>query len=84
MGKGAVGLDSLGTNMVLIGQLTTSGELNYALNIMVGTPEGKSIKYVYANPQDGELELSILKGSASPFKSRKVKKSKKKKVKTRK
>jgi hypothetical protein len=84
MGKGAVGLDSLGTNMVLIGQLTTSGELNYALNIMVGTPEGKSIKYVYANPQDGELELSILKGSASPFKSRKVKKSKKKKVKSRK
>ena len=84
MGKGSVGLDSLGTNMVLIGQFTTVGELNYALNIMVGTPEGKSIKYVYASPQDGEVELSLLKGSASPFKSRKVKKSKKKKVKTRK
>jgi hypothetical protein len=84
MGKGSVGADSLGTNMVLIGQLTTSGELNYALNIMVGTPEGKSIKYVYASPQDGEVELSLLKGSASPFKSRKVKKSKRKKVKSRK
>ncbi len=84
MGKGSVGLDSLGTNMILIGQLTTSGELNYALNIMVGTPEGKSIKYVYANPQGDEVELSLLKGSASPFKARKVKKSKKKKVKSRK
>lgn len=84
MGKGSVGLDSLGTNMVLIGQFTTSGELNYALNIMVGTPEGKSIKYVYSNPQAGEVELTLLKGSASPFKARKVKKLKKKKVKSRK
>lgn len=84
MGKGSVGLDSLGTNMVLIGQFTTSGELNYELNIMVGTPDGKSIKYVYSNPQAGEVELNLLKGSAAPFKARKVKKSKKKKVKPRK
>ena len=84
MGKGSVGADSLGTNMVLIGQLTTSGELNYALNIMVGTPEGKSIKYVYANAQDGEIELACLKGSAMPFAAKKVKKLKKKKVKSRK
>ncbi len=84
MGKGSVGLDSLGTNMILIGQFTTSGELNYALNIMVGTPDGKSIKYVYSNPQAGEVELTLLKGSAAPFKARKVKKSKRKKVKSRK
>jgi hypothetical protein len=78
MGRGAVGADSLGTNMVLIGQLTTKGDLTYALNIMVGTPSGKSIKYVYNNPQDGELKLDFLRGKAEAFVSKKAKKKNKK------
>lgn len=71
MGKGAIGADSTGINMVLIGQLTTKGELEYALNVMVGGPDGKSTKYVYANPQDGEVLVSRLKGKAEVFTSKK-------------
>jgi hypothetical protein len=77
MGKGSCGWDSLGTNMVLIGQFTTAGDLNYALNIMVGGPDGKSIKYVYANPQDDEILLPCLQGHVESFKGKKVKSRKK-------
>lgn len=63
MGKGSVGADSTSGNHVLIAQITTSGELNYKLNIMIGTPEGKSIQYVYANPQDREVLHPALTGS---------------------
>jgi hypothetical protein len=62
MGKGAVGADSLSGNHVLIAQITTAGKLDYRLNIMIGTPEGKSIQYVYANPQDREILHPALKG----------------------
>jgi hypothetical protein len=55
MGKGSVGADSLAGNHVLIAQVTTAGDLNYKLNIMIGTPEGKSIQYVHTNPQDREV-----------------------------
>jgi hypothetical protein len=79
MGKGAVGVDSTGTNMVLIGQLTTKGNLEYSLNIMVGSPDGKSTKYVYDNAQDGEVALAFLKGNAEAFASKSVKKKKKNK-----
>jgi hypothetical protein len=54
MGKGALGLDSLGRNHLLIAQITTAGDLECKLNIMIGTPDGKSLRYVYANPQDNE------------------------------
>jgi hypothetical protein len=78
MGKGSCGLDSLGTNMVLIGQFTTPGDLTYGLNIMVGGPDGKSIKYVYANPQDDEILLPCLQGHAESFKGKKVKSKRRK------
>jgi hypothetical protein len=63
MGKGSVGADSTSGNHVLIAQVTTAGELNYKLNIMIGTPEGKSIQYVYGNPQDREVLHSALTGT---------------------
>lgn len=62
MGKGSVGADSTAGNHVLIAQLTTAGAINYKLNIMVGTPEGKSIRYVYANPTEGEVIHPALAG----------------------
>jgi hypothetical protein len=63
MGKGSVGADSTSGNHVLIAQVTTAGELNYKLNIMIGTPEGKSIQYVYGNPQDREVLHPALTGN---------------------
>lgn len=46
MGKGVIGIDSLRSNTVLIAQITTKGSLSYELNLLIGTPEGKTIKYV--------------------------------------
>ena len=84
MGKGSVGADSLSGNHVLIAQITTAGKLDYKLNIMIGTPEGKSIQYVHSNPQDREVLHPALTGqfvwqgnTASGKKSR-AKRSKKK------
>lgn len=62
MGKGSVGADSTSGNHVLIAQLTTAGSLNYRLNVMIGTPEGKSIRYVYDNAQDQEILFPALAG----------------------
>lgn len=81
MGKGALGADSTGYNMVLIGQFTTLGDLQYSLNVMIGTPDGKSVKYVYDNPQDGEIKLEFLKGKATSFVAQKHKRKKKNKKK---
>jgi hypothetical protein len=76
LGKGSIGVDSLGTNYVLIAQLTTAGELDYELNIMVGTPEGKSIKYAWSNPQQGEILCPLLKGTTKKTKKKKQNKQK--------
>jgi hypothetical protein len=54
MGKGFQGADSL-SNKVLIAQLTTDGKLSYQLNLLIGTPDGKSEKYVAHNPIEGEF-----------------------------
>jgi len=54
MGKGSQGADSL-NNKVLIAQLTTNGKLSYQLNLLIGTPDGKSEKYVADNPIEGEF-----------------------------
>lgn len=62
MGKGSVGADSSSGNHVLIAQITTAGRLSYKLNIMIGTPDGKSIQYVYDNPQDREVLHPALTG----------------------
>ncbi len=67
LGKGTVGADSLHSNMVLIGQLTTAGDLNYGLNIMIRTPEGKSVRYVYDQPGEGEILLPLLKASVNYY-----------------
>jgi hypothetical protein len=58
LGKGSVGADSLSTNCVLIGQLTTRGNLNFELNLLIGSPDGTSQKYVAKNPVGGEGELT--------------------------
>jgi len=84
MGKGSIGADSLSGNNVLIAQVTTAGKLDYKLNIMIGTPEGKSIQYVHSNPQDREILHPALtgqfvwQGNTGTGKKSKGKKSKKK------
>lgn len=55
MGRGVVGVDSLGSNTVLIAQITTKGTLSYELNLLIGTPEGKSIKYVAKDALNEEI-----------------------------
>lgn len=47
---GSVGPDSLGTNKVLIAQLTTDGELNFEINIQIGKPNVSIERYVARNP----------------------------------
>jgi hypothetical protein len=83
MGKGSMGADSLAGNHVLIAQITTAGAIDYKLNIMIGTPEGKSIQYVYGNPQDREIQHPALIGhfewNAPSVKGRKGGKKKNKK-----
>ena len=54
MGKGSQGADSL-SNKILIAQFTTYGKLSYQLNLLIGTPDGKSEKYVAHNPIEGEF-----------------------------
>ena len=54
MGKGSQGADSL-SNKILIAQRTTDGKLSYQLNLLIGTPDGKSEKYVAHNPIEGEF-----------------------------
>ena len=56
LGKGSVGADSLSTNCVLIAQLTTKGNLNFELNLLIGAPNGTSQKYVAKNPVGEESE----------------------------
>jgi hypothetical protein len=58
LGKGSVGADSLSSNCVLIGQLTTHGNLNFELNLLIGSPNGTSQKYVAKNPVGEEGELT--------------------------
>ncbi len=70
MGKGSQGADSL-SNKVLIAQLTTDGKLSYQLNLLIGTPDGKSEKYVAHNPIEGEFTHTDLY-----FVSKKIKKKK--------
>ena len=57
---GAIGIDSLGTNRLLIAQLTTNGILSFELNIQVGKPNHKPEKYVAKNPIENEIQLSVL------------------------
>jgi hypothetical protein len=54
MGKGAKAPAKL-PNAILIAQITTSGKLSYQLNLQIGTPERKYVRYVASNPTSGEL-----------------------------
>jgi hypothetical protein len=71
MGKGTFGVDSLNTNMVLIAQLTTKGNLSFELNVMVGTPDGKSINYVAKDPVEKEKVHTALTYSSGKKKKKK-------------
>ena len=55
MGKGVCGVDSLGSNTILIAQITTKGQLSYELNLMLRTADGKVMKYVAKNPVETEV-----------------------------
>lgn len=81
LGKGTVGADSLTTNSILIAQITTSGQLELELNIMIGTPDGESIRYVSKNPVTGEkLHPALHYSSEKPQRKEKKKKNKKNKT----
>ena len=54
LGKGAKAPAKL-PNAILIAQITTTGKLSYQLNLQIGTPNGKSIRYVASNPTSEEL-----------------------------
>lgn len=58
---GATGLDT--TNIVLIGQFTTNGVLQYQLNVQIGTPTGGTENYVASNPTGSEVTRSFLTGT---------------------
>lgn len=60
LGKGSVGIDSLGKNHVLIAQITTDGVFEFELNIQIGTPDGKIQKFVARNPIENELTMPEL------------------------
>ena len=77
MGKGSMGADSLTKNRVLIAQLTTNGGLELELNVQIGTPEGKSQRFVAKNPIDKEIQLECLSYTSSDFKKKKKIKNKK-------
>jgi hypothetical protein len=54
MGKGSVAPNKL-ANAILIAQITTAGKLSYQLNLQIGTPKGKSIRYVASEPSTEEF-----------------------------
>ncbi|MBL7963111.1 MAG: hypothetical protein JNM31_04615 [Flavobacteriales bacterium] len=43
-------------NIILLAQLTTTGVLSFRMNLQIGTPDGRSLKFVSdANVKDGEI-----------------------------
>jgi len=52
---GAVGLDSLKTNRVLVAQITTNGDLTFELNIQIGKRGIPPENYVAKNPVGKEI-----------------------------
>jgi hypothetical protein len=55
MGKGVSGVDSLGSNTILIAQITTKGALSYELNLMLRNADGSVTKYVAKDPIETEV-----------------------------
>jgi len=56
--NGSVGATS--SNMVLIAQITTNGDLTFELNIQLGTPQGGTENYVARDPIGNEIEWTEL------------------------
>ena len=48
------------TNRVLIGQFTTTGVFQFALNVQIGTPSGGTQQYVSSNPVGAEITIPSL------------------------
>jgi hypothetical protein len=63
MGKGVSGVDSLGSNTILIAQITTKGKLNYELNLLLRNADGKEQKYVAKDPIENEFLHTSLKSN---------------------
>lgn len=63
MGKGVIGVDSLGSNTILIAQITTKGKLNYELNLLLRNAEGKEQKFVAKDPIENEFLHPSLKSN---------------------
>jgi hypothetical protein len=55
MGKGVSGVDSSGSNTVLIAQITTKGQLSYELNLMLRNADGSVVNYVAKDPIEKEV-----------------------------
>jgi hypothetical protein len=55
MGKGLYGVDSLGSNTILIAQITTTGKLSYELNLLLRDADGNVINYVAKDPIEQEV-----------------------------
>jgi hypothetical protein len=61
MGQGVCGIDSTGSNTLLIAQITTKGELSYELNLMLRDADGTVVKYVAKDPIEKEVLHQSLK-----------------------
>lgn len=46
---------------VLLAQLTTSGPLSFQFNVQIGLPDGSFQRYVYADPEPGEIVHTTLR-----------------------
>jgi hypothetical protein len=55
MGKGVCGVDSLGSNTILIAQITTKGKLSHELNLLMRNVDGTIINYVAKDPFEKEV-----------------------------
>ena len=62
--NGSYGADT--SNMVLLGQFTTNGVFQFAMNIQIGTPSGGVEDYVASSPVGNEIQLSSLTYSSCP------------------
>lgn len=55
MGKGVQGIDSTGSNTILIAQITTKGQLSYELNLMLRNEKGIVQTFVAKDPIETEV-----------------------------
>lgn len=55
MGQGVCGVDSSGSNTILIAQITTKGQLTYELNVMLRNADGSVVNYVAKDPIEKEV-----------------------------